>query len=434
DETILNSNSQISARVATFNGGSWLSVLLDGAGSFRFVLPYKVTARHISGMNEGDYLGSITTTGSSLPADNKLVNVTFRVTSQPLLRASPDTLRVRIAQNVTRTVKFIDLSNRGLGTLSFTAVTANITTGAGWLTAEKIADADLVSLAFNTTGLAPGVYLATVGFTSNAINNPSVIVPVTLEVVAQAAPLAFTDGVVSNATFEGGDTLAKGLIAAVFGEQFLLGDPVSASSLPLGTDLGGVRVFVADRPAPVYYASYDQVNFQIPYDAPAGQEVLVRVERAGQRGNSVAVRIVDSAPRILRLRIADYGILVNQDGTFPIPPTPGLPSRRARTGDVLVGYVLGGGPTAPPVQSGVGAPSSTLAMVPAQFRAVFGAGVVGTQTVPVQLLFFGRTPNFVGLYQVNFPITDAVPRGNAVPLTLEGPAGIRSNTVTIAVV
>ncbi len=429
DETILNSNSQLTTRVSTVTGGNWLSVLLDGTGSFRFVLPYKVTARHLGGMAEGSYFGSITTSGSAFAGDNKVVNVTFRITSQPILRAFPETVRVRIPQNGPRQTANISLVNRGLGTLTVTGVNVTPGTGGNFLTAEKIANVNAAALTFDPGSLGLGVYQARVTFASNAAN-AALAVPVELEIVQAGPPLAFSEGVVNNATFEGGE-LAKGLIAAVFGEQFTPRAAASASSLPLQTTLDGVRVLVADRPAPVYFVSYGQINFQIPYDTPTG-EFTVRVERDGQMGNAIAVRIVDVAPRILRLGIGEYGIIVNQDGTFPMPTTPGLASRPARAGDVLVMYVLGGGPTSPAVQSGVAAPSSPLAQVPSQFQVEIGGGGLLQQPAIVTPMFFGLTPNFVGLYQVNVEITDQVPRGNNVPVTLSS-GGVRSNTVQIAV-
>ena len=81
-------------------------------------------------------------------------------------------------------------------------------------------------------------------------------------------------------------------------------------------------MLVNDKPAPVYFASPNQINFQIPYDTAAG-DATVRVEKGGQRGNAVSMHIGRSVPRLLRLNIADYGIVVNGDGSFPIPPTGG---------------------------------------------------------------------------------------------------------------
>ena len=89
-------------------------------------------------------------------------------------------------------------------------------------------------------------------------------------------------------------------------------------------------MYVNDTPAPIYYASYNQVNFQIPYDAPTG-DVTIRIERNGTTSNRISAEIVGRAPRLLRLGIGDYAIAVNTDGSFPIPATP-RPQQPSRTG------------------------------------------------------------------------------------------------------
>jgi uncharacterized protein (TIGR03437 family) len=237
---------------------------------------------------------------------------------------------------------------------------------------------------------------------------------------------------VNNATFEAGDVLAQGAIVALFGEQLTTGEARVAQALPLTNDLGGVRVLVNDQPAPVYFVSYNQINFQIPYNATPG-DAIIRVEREGQRGNPISARIAPSVARLLRLGIGDYAIAVNQDGSFPIATTPGVNSRPARPGETLVIYAIGLGPTTPSVQSGVGSPSSPLANANGAWRVTFGfSGPFGVDAVEVTPMFVGLSPNFVGLYQINVTIPEDSPRGLNVPIALVGESG-PSNRVTIAV-
>ncbi len=56
--------------------------------------------------------------------------------------------------------------------------------------------------------------------------------------------------------------------------------------------------------------------------------------------------------------------------------------------------------------------------------------VIGGVQVPVG--FSGLAPGFVGLFQINADITDEVPTGTAVPITLTI-GGQSSNTATIAI-
>jgi len=297
----------------------------------------------------------------------------------------------------------------------------------------KITNGIVVATA-DPTGLVPGVYTGKLAVATNAAN--TVNADVSLEIVAVKGPTVLTGGVIDNAAGE--STLALGGIVSIYGEQFITGDPVQETVLPLKTTLGGVRVFLNDVAIPVYSAagqhvinSTGQINAVIPYDAKVGDGVL-RVERDGVRGNSVAVKIVRSAPRILKLGIGNYGIIVNSDGSYPIPSTPGIPSHPAKTGDALVIYALGFGPTDPAVGNGVGAPGEEpLARVPGNFRVYFGGS--GLANPPAnEPLYIGLTPGFVGLYQINVVVPGSAPRGSDVVVYVSNDA-IISNRVTLAI-
>ena len=419
DQAGFTTNSELRATP----GAPWLSLALDGGGSFRFTYPYRIVATHQPSQGEGAYSGSVALSGSTFAPDNRTVQVNLRVTSQPIARVSPERLRFRLAQDASPLAQFLNVTNRGLGTLAIESVAAS----EPWLAAEAV-PGGFVRVTANPEGLAPGVRTAAVTLVANAANAP-LSVPVELEILAPGPPLITYRGVVDNTTFEGGGTLAPGMLVALFGEQLTRQDPVSATSLPLETQLGGATVLVNGQPAPVYFSSYGQITFQLPYSTQAGP-ALVQIEREGQRGNVAQVPVEPAAPRLLRLGIGDYGIVVNQDGTFPIPTTPGIPSRPARRGDALVVYAIGFGQTDPPVQSGVAAPGSPLASVPG-FAVSFGGGLQGTAN-PVQPFFLGLTPGFVGLYQINVVVPDDVPSGPAISLYVER-GGVFSNRVALAI-
>ena len=426
DSAAFASNSLLNGVVTTQSGGSWLSFTVDGGGSFVFSRAYRLIATHLPGMAEGTYRGTYTTSGSAFAGDNKAVAVTAQVTSQPIAQVSPSALSIRGAQGGPKQLAYITASNRGLGSLTVSGATASMSSGANWLTVAQAGT--LVTVTFDPGSLAPGVYQGTVAVATNGVNGAQTV-PVDFEILAQAAPYAKYLGVVNNATFLGGDTLGAGTITAVFGEQFILGDPVSATSLPLGTTLGGVRVLVNNQPAPIFYASFGQVNFLIPYEVDPG-EAVVKVERGGQAGNSVTVPVAARAPRILRLGIGEYGIVVNTDGSFPIPATPGVISHPAQSGDTLVIYAIGLGQTIPAVQNGAAAPSSPLASVPSVNVIFGGQGFVeGIAQAPI---FAGLTPGFVGLYQINVTVPEGLGANNNLALNVNI-NGLASNRVTIAV-
>ncbi|MBM3785884.1 MAG: hypothetical protein FJW30_16090 [Acidobacteria bacterium] len=432
-------NSVLQGAPSTSGGGNWLALAFEGSGSFAFTLPYAIVASNPGGIAEGSYNGTLRTTGSALAVDNKTVNVTMRVTAQPIMTVSPAALNLKSAVGGPEVVVNVAIGNRGRGTISILAPAVENPTPAlaaanPWITAEAFPQFGVVQVKANPAALGAGLHTATVVVNSNGVNT-GIRVPVTFEVSPRGAPFANAGGVLNNATFARGDTLGRGAIAAVFGEQFTNSAPVAATSLPLQQTLAGTRVLVNNQPAPVYFVSYGQINFQIPFDAAIGTATVV-VESGGQRSNPVSVPIANNAPRLLRLGIGEYGIAVNSDQSFPLPrnSVSGVNVRPARAGETLVVYAIGLGPTTPGVANGAGSPQSPLAEVTAPRRPLMQIGTLAFgESDAVTPLFSGLTPGFVGLYQINVTLPQNVQRGPRVPMFLTMGNNIVSNTVELAI-
>ncbi len=399
------------AATAAVSGAPWLSVAVNGSGSFAFNVPYKVTATASSSMAAQDYNGTVSLTGSVFSPDNKQIPAVLHVTTQPILQASPSSLQIRIAQGANKqtstngALPYISTSNSGQGSLSISGVSATAASGS-WLGASTVSGYPLLAaVSVDPTGLSPGVYQGTVTISSNAANS-SFQIPVQLTVEAQTAPIAAPGGVVNNGTFVSGEPLALGDITALFGDQFTYGDPQAASSLPLGTTLGNTQVLVNGTAAPVYYVSAGQINFQIPFEATTG-DGTIQVVRNGQAGNLIGVHISNAQPRFLLLG-GGYVIM-----TTPQAALTGIPSHPATAGDTVVIYVIGLGPTTPGVQSGTASP--TPPAVVGKTQVCFGNHTVVIQPVCTTAAFAGLSPGFVGLYQVNVAIPSGLPTGN-VPI------------------
>jgi uncharacterized protein (TIGR03437 family) len=419
DEVRFITNSQLSSSATTQSGGPWLSIGLDGSGSFRFVMPYRISARHLEGMAEGTYTGSVAVSGSPVAGENRTVPISLQVTSRPILGAAPAELAFRVAQGVSPQQSFVGLSNRGMGALGVSGISASTSSGGGWLGAAVNPAGNLVTVSVDTGSTGPGLYRGTVTVNSNAANG-SVAIPVALEVVAQGPPLAAFGGVLNTGSFDNG--LAQGGTAAVFGEQLSFQPAAQGAQIPLVRELNGVRVLVNDQAAPLYFTSYNQVNFQIPFETPAG-EAIIRVERQGQRGNPVAVEIASRAPRIIQA--GDSGVIVNPDGSLAIRG-----GRAARPGEALTIYCVGFGATGPATATGAGAPAAEpLARITPAPRVILGSAFSGA--IALEPLYAGLTPSLVGLYQVNVILPSDTPLGD-VPLFVEGD-GYRSNTVILPV-
>ncbi len=434
-----STNTQIGATVKTSDGGPWLSLALDGTGSFRFAFPYRIHFAPTASMAQGTYPATIATAGSIFTADNKTIQVTIRVTALPIAQPSTDHLRVRLAQGAPVYIADISLANLGQGTLR---VQDAKSAGAAWIAASFYSIGGLYPDAARVTidpkGLAPGTYSEAVTISSNAVayagaqgDKTSLTVPVDLEIVAAGPPVVDFQGVLDNAIFAPGDTISRGDIVAVKGQQLSMLPGALGTAPPLSTRVADTQVLLNGVLIPIFYSSYGQINCQIPTDAPTGTATLQVKRTDGQASNLVTVDIGPRAPRLLRFNIGDYGAIVNaRDGSYPLPAgaIPGSNTHPASAGDTLIIYAIGLGDTNPFVATGAAAPSSPLARVSGIAAVNFGGGIGGALAIPD---FVGLSPSSAGLYQVNVLIPQGVPKGNLY-LTVDF-GDSTSNPVLIAI-
>jgi uncharacterized protein (TIGR03437 family) len=384
----ITTNHAITASSATQDGNRWLSLALEGTGSFRFVYPYRIHVQPTDGMAEGTYTGSVTTSGSSVASENLNIPVTMHLTTQPIAQANPGQINLRLAQGAPPLVypfdPIVTLVNLGQGTLT----TGNMTlSGGSWIKPDTAVPS---FISIDPTGLAVGDNTGSVTIDSNAANAP-VKVPVDLQVVDKGAPLIFYQGVLDNGTFVPGDTVCPGDIMIVKGEQLSFSPFTPGQAPPLANQMGGATITVNGAPAPLVYSSYGQLSFQMPVDIALGT-ALVQVQRDGLSSNTVSVNVGLRAPRIIAV--------VNQDGSSNLPDG----SHPAHAGDVLTIYAIGLGPTDPVVGTGAPAPSAEpLARVTANVVVSFGTGIAA---IPATPFFAGLTPTAAGLYQVNVTVPD----------------------------
>jgi uncharacterized protein (TIGR03437 family) len=419
--------SPVNAGTATLSGSGWLSVSLSGQGSFTTYFPYNVTVTPQTDQPAGDYAGTVTFADSPNAADNQQVAVTLHLTSSPIQQFNPASLLLTSGGSVKATAS-VSAFNAGQGSLSLPGVQ----TSASWLTGT-VSGATVIVTA-DPAGLAPGVYKANLTVNSNAANVAAALLPVEFVVKPNNAPILSFGGVVDNATFA--PVLAPGTIAQVYGVLLSGPTPALASSLPLGTTLGGVQVSVNGIQAPVYYASNGVIDFVVPFAVQSGP-ATVTLSYNGVSSNTVSTTIAERAPRILSFPLANagrryqYGIMINSaDGSFPIPTTPGLLSHPAKRGDTLTVYLLGMGLTNPAVRDGVASPTSPLAITPTP-TVIIGGGFDGTASDGA-VQFSGLAPGFVGLYQINVTIPSDAPLGNAIAFEIQID-NATSNTVYLAI-
>jgi len=391
--------SLVTPTATTQDGSRWLTVALQGTGSFRFTYPYDINLAPPASMAAGTYSGSVVISGSKTASENQTIPVTMRVTTQPIAQATPSSLVIRLAQGAPPLLypfsPTIAIGNLGAGTLSTPTVTIS---GGSWIKQDVVAP----FFAIDPTGLSTGTYNASVAFASNAANG-TVNVPVELDIVAQGAPLIYFQGVLDNGTFVPGDTVAQGDVMVAKGEQLSLSPYTPAQSAPLTTQLGGTSVLVNGVATPLFYTSYGQIAFQMPVDTAQGT-AQVQVKRSdGSTSNTVTVSVGSRAPRLL--------VAVNQDGSI------NSAAHLADRGDTITIYAIGLGATSPPVATNQLAPSSPLAWATPTPDVSFGAEIGAPVAAPQ---YAGLTPGSIGLYQVNVTVPDNSPTGS-VPVRVSFP-------------
>lgn len=207
-------------------------------------------------------------------------------------------------------------------------------------------------------------------------------------------------GIVNAASYVA--AVAPGSLAALFGVGLSPGAQ-GAVRLPLPTQMNATLVLVNGRAAPLFYASPEQINFQVPPDTTAPATAVVR--QAGVDSDPQTLPLFDAAPGLFSVSQngRGQGAILHAD-TFELASS----SRPATAGEALAVYLTGLGQTTSP------GPQVTI-------------GGVGAD-----VLFAGDAPGLVGVNQVNVRVPTGVAPGSAVPVRLTH-RGRMSNEVTIAV-
>ena len=232
-----------------------------------------------------------------------------------------------------------------------------------------------------------------------------------------ARPAISTGGVVNGASFVPTPVpLAPGSIISIFGVNFSA-NLLQAASVPLPTELGGVRVSVSGKNIPLIFVSPNQINAQLPYDVATGQ-AAISVTTANGTSSEEMAPIGQASPGIF-VTSDGRAIAQNQDGSLN---QPGSGEARGR---VLIVYLTGQGLLDGPIEAGQAAPLDRL------LRATSDATAnIGGQSASV--LFLGLTPGFVGLSQANIAVPDGAPVGDGVEMFVSVNRQ-RSNTAKVSV-
>jgi uncharacterized protein (TIGR03437 family) len=292
--------------------------------------------------------------------------------------------------------------------------------GAGWLSASPIGAAvpATVSVSVNPAGLAAGTYSGTIYFASgSASSGTSQSVSVTLNVSGSAPPPVTAPGAppritsLVNAASYLASPLAPGEIISIFGSDL---GPVEEEELRLtasnlvDSSLGGTRVIIDGKAAPILFTHSGQINTIVPYSTAGKQVIELRVEYQGVQSAAARFSVADAAPAIFTIDGSGRGqaALLNQDTSVNSNLNP------ADRGSIAVLYASGAGVMTPPSQDG----SITGTTLP---RPVLPVSVLvdGQETA---VLYAGAATGLVsGVLQVNFRLPAQARTGGAVGILLK---------------
>jgi uncharacterized protein (TIGR03437 family) len=249
-----------------------------------------------------------------------------------------------------------------------------------------------------------------------------------LSVAAYAQPSVASGGVLNGASFATGQPVAPGSLVSIFGTN-LASTSSAATTVPLSTSLGGVKVTFNNVAAPLNYVSSGQINAQVPFELTGSSTAQVVVTNNGTASAPQSLQVASIAPGIFALGGGQAVAYGNTDYQFAAPAgsIPGLTTHPAKILDpqTLVVLATGLGPVNPSIADGVGDPTT--------IHNTTTMPVVMVGNVAAQVVFSGILPGFPGVYQINIIIQSGTPTGNAVPLQIQMGGITTSNSTTIAV-
>lgn len=235
-----------------------------------------------------------------------------------------------------------------------------------------------------------------------------------------AAPSILAGGVVNAASFTA--PVAPGSIASAFGD-FLVTAQAGYTGAPLPGGLLGISLQInAGMPAPLFFVSGGQVNFQVPWELSGQTQTILAGTLDSTAGAAQTVGLAQFAPAIFSTNGQGTGQGAILDSSYNLVDS----THPASAGSTYISiYCTGLGPVT----------NQPLTGAPALSDPLSWTTTVPTMTIggaPASPSFYGLAPGYAGLYQVNVQVPAGSAKGNEVPLAIMI-GGAASNTVTLAV-
>ena len=233
-----------------------------------------------------------------------------------------------------------------------------------------------------------------------------------------AAPSYSAEGIVNASNYAPGP-FAPNSVLSIFGSglawspQGLTAGDIESGRLP--TSLNGVRVYVSDQPAPLFYVSESQINFLMPTDQIAGR-VTVRVVRQGVTGPEVPLTLVEAAPALFDSPLAPGYAVAQRWPEYSLvgPDSPVGPE------DIVILYGTGLGRTEEYPSRPDEIPALPGALKRLKELRVYLGGVPLDSSC---ILWAGLSPGSAGLYQVNLKLPADLPEDPEIRVAIGDQAG-----------
>jgi len=211
--------------------------------------------------------------------------------------------------------------------------------------------------------------------------------------------------VANSATFYSG-AVAPGELISIFGPGIGPDQPASLqldASGKVGTELGGMKVYINGVAAPLTYVSINQINAVVPFEVAVWADTYVTVLKNGAVLPEIKIPVASASPGFFKW---PWGatVIVNQSGTVNSPSSP------APVGSIVTLYGTGAGLMRTPIATGSVGDGTTLPVLAASAAlgpCDSGQGFFGMGSCPIAVNYFGDAPTLVqGVVALNLQISN----------------------------
>ena len=222
----------------------------------------------------------------------------------------------------------------------------------------------------------------------------------------QAVPFIAPAGIMSAAGATPDGTMAPGSVISIYGNSLAPALQVATTN-PLPQSLGQVTVTIGNYILPLLFVSPGQINAQLPSELVDGTYTLL-VQQTGQTDVSGQLTVSRDAPGVFtqtNAQQAPLALALHQDGTIVTFDSPAI------HGETISFYGTGFGPYITTVVDGFFVPATPTNSVSDSVMLNVGAIVKAPD-------FAGAAPGMVGMTLVQMKITDDIPTGTTVNLSV----------------